>query len=279
MSRKFHSLEFLLASASALTLTGPTLAADLPPVAPPPPAFTWTGVYLGGQIGFAWVSGNLNFNGYDSFSETAFSPSVNNAPSGIIGGAHIGYNFQINQFVVGLEGAVDGTSLSNGVTGNFAGVYGGNGLAADAYSRVQGSIRGRAGFAWDRALLYATGGVAFGGFNTSYTFSGNTSGNPLLNGGNPFYALNEFSSTRVGWTVGGGIDYAITDNWSIFAEYRYTNFGAISYLGIAASGFAATFRLAGAYLNASRSLNQNQAQVGFSYKLGTYAPVALVAKY
>ena len=130
----------------------------------------------------------------------------------MIGGAHVGYNLQINQWVIGLEGSVDGTSLSNTAVGAF----GGSTLTAHTNADIQGSIRGRLGVALDRALIYATGGVAFGGFNTDVSLSAP-----------PFFASASRSNTRVGWTVGGGIEYAITNNWSIRAEYRYSDFGTI----------------------------------------------------
>ena len=103
---------FLVASIGAIALTGSAFAADLTPPPPPPPIFTWTGVYLGGQIGYAWGSGNLNYTGFDPFSGLAFTTGLGGSPSGVIGGAHVGYDLQINQFVFGLEGTVDGTRLA-----------------------------------------------------------------------------------------------------------------------------------------------------------------------
>jgi outer membrane immunogenic protein len=269
----------LLASVGALALTGSAaLAADLPSRAPPPvylppaPIFTWTGIYVGGQIGYGWASGNNNFSGFDPFFNTGtfFNSSVGGTPSGVIGGAHVGYQYQINQFVFGLEGSVDGTSLSNTASLFFPD---GTTLSANSNADIQGSIRGRAGIAWDRALIYATGGVAFGGFNTNVTLA-----NPgTTNGGNPFFASGNVSTTRVGWTVGGGIDYAVTNNWSIFAEYRYTNWGSLndgSLSGIGTGALAGT-----AFFNGNRTINQNQVQVGFSYKFDLYGPAPVVAKY
>ena len=275
--------QFLMASAGALALTGSAaLAADLPVSPPPPPpvpAFTWTGIYLGGQVGYAWISGNLNFTGFDSFTGSPFNTSVINSPNGLIGGAHVGYNYQINQWVLGLEGTVDGSSLNNTVVANFPIAFGGSSLSASSNSNVQGSIRGRIGIAWDRILIYGTGGVAFGGFDISYSLSGNNTANGGINAGNAFFGSNSFSNTRVGWTAGGGIDYAVTNNWSVFIEYRYTSFGAISNSGLAAAVLATTPGVTGSVLNANRTLNQNQVQVGFSYKFDTYAPAPLVAKY
>ena len=103
----------LLASAGTIALASAAFAADLPSRAPPPvyipptPIFSWTGFYVGGQVGYGWGTQKANVslpNGntiYNSYSA-----------EGVIGGGHVGYNYQANQWVIGLEGSVDGTSLS-----------------------------------------------------------------------------------------------------------------------------------------------------------------------
>jgi outer membrane immunogenic protein len=257
-----------MASVGAIALAGSAFAADLPSRAPPPvyippaPIFTWTGIYVGGQIGYAWGTSNTNLG--DNFGDfTSFSS--NN--SGVIGGAHVGYNLQLSQFVVGLEGDVDGSSLKKTITGSpliggvspFAVVVP---TTITANLGVQGSIRGRIGYAWDRVLIYGTGGVAFGGVNGSIS--------------TPF-GFDSTSTTRVGWTVGGGLEYAVTNNWSVRAEYRYTQFGHST---VFASNSFGTFPLLGAIGGfGNRTLNENRVQVGFSYKFDTAAPAPVVAKY
>jgi outer membrane immunogenic protein len=186
--------KLLLASVGALALTGSVaFAADYPTHAPPPvylpPIFTWTGIYVGGQIGYGW--GSYTFA--DPFDNAFGTTGLGGSPSGVIGGAHVGYNYQVNQFVFGLEGTVDGTSVSNTVQAVFPIAFGGSTLSAHTSSDIQGSIRGRAGIAWERALIYATGGVAFGGFNTNYSFTGNLNGNKTINSGNDFFRGNRAS--------------------------------------------------------------------------------------
>ncbi len=257
----------LLASVGAVALAGTALAADLPTRAPPPvyvppvPIFTWTGIYVGGDIGYAW--GTVNANAGDNFGDfRSFSTTDN----GVIGGGHVGYNLQLNQWVIGLEGDVDGSSLSKSGSGilvipalfDAGGPFGGLIPATVSASLdVQGSIRGRLGYAWDRVLLYGTGGVSFGGFRASID--------------TPFgYA--ERSNTRVGWTAGGGIEYAVTNNWSIRAEYRYTKYGNNT---IYADGI---FGAIGGFANAK--FEENRVTVGFSYKFDFAPPPApVVAKY
>jgi outer membrane immunogenic protein len=158
----FH--KYLMVSAGAIALAGPTLAADLPvqPAVYAPPPFSWTGLYLGGQIGYAWGNNNASL-----FFPTVLLSSLyfNNSPQGVIGGAHVGYNLQINQWVLGVEGSVDGTSLSKGVFLSAAGTP----ATITTRAEDQGSIRARAGIAFDRALIYATGGAAFTGIANNYS--------------------------------------------------------------------------------------------------------------
>jgi outer membrane immunogenic protein len=265
--------KILLASVGAIALTGSAaFAADIPyrappPVyVPPPPLFTWTGIYIGGQVGYAWGTGANRFDGFDPVRGTFVDTSVGGTPNGVIGGGHVGYNLQINQWVLGLEGTVDGTSLSNTSVAVFPVAFGGSTLTAHSTADIQGSIRGRLGVAFDRALIYATGGVAFGGFNTNVSLSGFDAA------GVPFFASTSRSNTRTGWTVGGGIEYAVTNNWWIRAEYRFTDFGTIRNGDFAALP-------AGGFFNGHRRLQQNQVQAGFSYKFDMWAPSPVVAKY
>jgi len=275
--------KILLASVGAIALTGSAaFAADLPSRAPPPvylpppPIFTWTGIYIGGQVGYAWGTGANRFDGFidDAFVDT----SLGGSPNGVIGGAHVGYNYQIpgwNWFsssgvVIGVEGTVDGTSLSRTTVVTFPGDFGGGTLSAHTSADIQGSIRGRLGIAWDRVLIYGTGGVAFAGVNSDVTLSGvDTRVVPFV----PFFASRSRSNSRTGWTVGGGIEYALTNNWSIGAEYRFTDFGTIrngDLAGLPADEF----------LNGHRRLQQNQVQAGFSYKFDLLPPPPpIVAKY
>jgi outer membrane immunogenic protein len=250
--------KFLIASAGAVALIGPALAADLP-VQPPiyaPPPFSWTGIYLGGQIGYAWDNNNARL-----FFPTVLLSSLyfNNSPQGVIGGAHVGYNLQINQWVLGVEGSVDGTSLSKSVILSVAGT------PATVISRadVQGSIRARGGVAFDRALIYATGGAVFTGIANNYSAFPPNPG---------FLLQDSVSRTRAGWTVGGGVEYAVTNNWSVRAEYRYADFGHVLDFPFAAF-------TNGGRLSVDHHLTENQAQVGFSYKFDTFAPTPVVAKY
>ena len=95
--------QFILASVGVIAMTGSAFAADLAPPPPPVPVFTWSGVYLGGQIGYAWGNEDIFYNAYDPLTGVVFNPSafnvpiVSSSPSGVIGGAPIGFNYQIDK--------------------------------------------------------------------------------------------------------------------------------------------------------------------------------------
>ncbi|HEY8031599.1 MAG TPA: outer membrane beta-barrel protein [Methylocella sp.] len=273
--------KILLASVGAIALTGSAaLAADLPSRAPPPvylpppPLFTWTGIYIGGQVGGAWGTGGRSFTAFDAVTGTFVeSSSGGGNPGGVIGGGHIGYDYQIPTWnwlsssgvVIGLEGSIDGSSLSKTTVVDLPGAFGGSGtLSAHTSADIQGSIRGRLGMAWDRVLVYGTGGVAFGGITTDFEL------NAVDAAGVPFFLQTSRSNSRTGWTVGGGIEYAVTNNWSVGVEYRYTDFGTLSREASLADG---------SFINVSRTLRENQVQARFSYKFDTYTPPPVVAKY
>jgi outer membrane immunogenic protein len=193
---------FLLASVAALGIVaaGAASAADLPsrkgPVEAPlyVPVFTWTGFYVGANAGYAWGqvdSTNLGvIGGFGSFDD----------PDGFIGGGQIGYNYQIGQWVVGLEADFQGADLkATAVAGAFT---------ASNEMNWFGTVRGRVGYAFDRFLPYVTGGFAYGNVKNKVT--------------GPFGAFSD-DNTQYGWTIGGGLEYAFTNNLTAKLEYLYVD--------------------------------------------------------
>jgi outer membrane immunogenic protein len=259
----------ILASAGATALTGAALAADLrapPPVyLAPPPVFTWSGLYMGGQLGYKWGNDNGNLDDFDTAGAFFDSTPASSSPSGAIGGAHIGYNWQITQWVLGVEADVDATGFrGNGVLADSQFFDTASGLQGrvETSSTIEGSFRGRIGFAWDRWLIYGTGGVAFTDVMTNY------------------FAFEEFDSrskTRVGWTAGGGIEYAFTPNWLFGVEYRHSDFGSFTDTGLFGLNGGPTFETQ--VINASHHLTQNRVQARASYKFDMGGPGPVVAKY
>jgi outer membrane immunogenic protein len=235
-----------MATAGLVALTGSVFAADLPVKAPPmpapPPAYSWSGFYIGGQVGW----GRLHD---DASIVNPGIPVAINLPftvdtSGVIGGGHVGFNLQRGMWVFGVEGTIDGASLSKDFTVGVCPLFCG---AAHTDIGVQGSIRGRLGVAFDRVLLYGTGGAAFADITNTYDTTAFGGGFASIGG------------VRTGWTAGGGIAWAVNNNWSVRGEYRHSDFGNVVDKSSVAF-FPAT--------NLNRHVTEDQVQLGVSLKLG-----------
>jgi outer membrane immunogenic protein len=242
--------KILLSTVALVAMAGVASAADLPstkaaPVyIPPAPVFTWTGFYIG-------VEGGGDFRNYhDNWTGRGL-----NKDGGLVGGV-LGYNWQFNNFVVGLEG--DAAAL---LSGNEAWTYSG----AQVYNNTlngdyAAAIRGRLGIpAFERALFYVAGGVAFGDVKYNYT--------PVV--GNGISATQD----RVGWTIGAGMDYAFTPNWIARIEYRYVDLST-------GSNYYWTDNVSKVYINDRLRVTSNQVMGAIMYKFGPpAAPAPVVAKY
>ncbi len=197
----------VLLSAASILSSASAWAADLPartePVAPIAyvPAFSWTGFYLGGALG--WIGTNPEYTTAGAVLGTPFLVSSDSSRNGMSYGILSGFNYQIGQLVLGVEGDFGGGTVGKirytSLTGDFL----------TAHSKWGGSIRGRLGYAVDHALFYLTGGAAFVSNETSIPTT-----NISIGG----------DGTRGGWTVGGGLDYAFTNNWFTGVEYRYSQY-------------------------------------------------------
>lgn len=199
---KFKS--FLLASTVALlAVTGAKAADAIIAEEPVPvlmaPSFSWDGGYVGGQIGYGW--GRSTFRTDED--------SLRLKPDGFLGGLYAGYNFDVgNNVILGVDGDVTYNNLKDSVT-ETDDIFGEDGV--ESKLRWSGAVRARAGVAVDRFLPYLAGGVAFG--NVKNSFYSTEDGN---------YSQ---SKSMTGWTLGGGVDYAATDNVILRLEYRYTDYG------------------------------------------------------
>ena len=253
----------LFASTAIYLVPIGVMAADLPvrtvPVAPMMTVapFSWTGFYVGLQAGWQGFQ-------YDYTLSTPFNLIGKNSAnsSGFVGGAHVGYNYQINSLVLGLEADIEYAGGGKNVSPGYSAFFipaGENGL--DWGPQVQGSIRARLGFAVDRALFYATGGVAF--LRTSTTYYNNV----YINSSLPYSYKS--SETMAGWTIGAGVEYALSNSWSARLEYRYTDFGDSSKIPAIGSG----------RLSYKNDLTSNAVRVGVSYRFGAASSMPVVARY
>lgn len=187
-----------ICSVAFLAASSPVLAADLvEPVAAMP--YSWTGFYVGAQVGGAW-----NNSRWSPASVPGFVPFNTNG-SGVVYGGQIGYNYQINQFVIGIEGDFAGSTVKG--DDQCSTVPGTN---CETKQDYLGSVRGRLGYAVDRFLIYGDAGVAFTKYKLAETDF------PQSFGG----------GARVGWTAGLGAEYAFTDHWTAGVEWNYYDFGS-----------------------------------------------------
>jgi len=187
----------LAASSLALFAASGATAADAVIEEPPAvdvPVFTWTGFYVGIQGGYVWTNLDVDPGGF----------GIDDLNGGLFGG-YVGYNWQYGAWVFGAEGDFNG--VWNDQT--FA-IAGPPPFTVDIGTDWLASIRARAGYSFDRTLIFATGGVAF----TQASADANFGGGLTFSG----------DETFTGWTIGGGMEYAFTDNWLGRVEYRYYGF-------------------------------------------------------
>jgi outer membrane immunogenic protein len=238
-----------LAAATLAVLAGSATAADLgarapapyQPPPPPPPLFSWTGCYIGGNIGGGWASHSSNdvtgavtgVIGADLGSHTA---------SGFIGGGQIGCDYQAGVWVFGVQGMFDGSGMQGSNT-DATGLF-----VVNSNIPWLATVTGRVGVtAAPTVQVYAKGGGAW--VRDNYTVTAV-----------PGIALGNASSTPSGWTVGGGVEWAFAGNWTAFAEYNYLDFGTPGVNFTPAVG-AAAFPI-------NIKQNINSFMVGINYRFG-----------
>jgi len=220
-------MRHVLGLAVAAAIAGPAMAADLPAAAPVKalpayvPAYNWTGAYFGGNVGGAWGQFNFSPSTLDNVLGTVSSPfSTSVTNSSVIGGIQSGYNWQVGSIVLGIEQDLQFTGLKQGFT---VATPAGSFLAGDTFATkvdFLSSTRGKVGWAWDRFMLYAAGGLATGEMDTTATYIARVS---------PALSFTDAHKFHTGYTVGGGAEYAVSNNVSFGVEYRYLNLGKETY--------------------------------------------------
>jgi outer membrane immunogenic protein len=196
------------------------------PAADSEPPFNWTGPYVGIHVGYGWGDTDTSFSPLPSaarFSNLApatLSPNTNGVAAGIQGG----YNYQMGCFVVGIEADFSGSGMSGTQTvspiiqSNGTALPGGGSLTAHQEINWFGTLRPRLGYAVTPGLLiYGTGGLAYG----DVSYSANTDFRP---GFTAYYPASA-GETKVGWSLGAGVEYAFSRNWTVKTEYLRVDLG------------------------------------------------------
>lgn len=243
-------------------LTGtPALAADMALKAPPPPApaYNWTGFYMGLNLGYSFGNERTNWT-------VAGVPvgTTSAKMDGILGGGQAGYNWQSGSWVLGIEADIQGTgergtsTISRSVTTDpcfpvaVCPVTTTAALSNQEKLSWFGTVRGRLGVTpTDRALIYATGGLAYGEVQTigSETVAGAT-------------VAGSTNTTHAGWTVGGGVEWALwgSNNWTAKAEYLYVDLGTVNNTFAGIAPFTP--------ISTSAHITDNVVRAGINYRFG-----------
>lgn len=253
--------KLLLAGAALAALASGAQAADLGvqrvavPAAIVSPVFNWNGFYVGGYVGAS--SRQSRFNDIDGYN-TPGPWGVNK--TSFLGGLTLGYNWQITpSFLLGVEGEVGYLGGARRPDPTAPGL--------DTVGRINDSVYGlitaRAGFTVDRALFYVKGGLALGGGNTRVTDTCSVAPcGPLT--------LSGSRSSNVGWTIGGGIEYAAYQNWTVKAEYNYVSFGNQTINAVGSDALNYRFRV--------NNNNAHLFKIGVNYLFST-GPGVVAARY
>jgi len=212
----------LLTAACAIASIQVAAAAEMPTKAPiyAPALYSWTGFYFGGQAGGGWFANQVT-NGPNAADGTInFPPGFVHNPlngSGWLAGGYAGFNYQVNQFVVGLDGDFSWARLT-GSTADI-GPTGFNDVSNETIKWIA-TVTGRLGYAVNNWMFFGKAGWAWAGFSgTSATF--NVAG---VNTNN-----NTNSESRNGWTLGTGVEWGFAPHWSTKIEYDYVKFMTSNY--------------------------------------------------
>jgi len=237
------------------------------------PIYDWTGFYIGGNVGYSWGRSRDTSTLTNGAGTVLFSSIDRANMDGVIGGGQIGYNWQVQNWVWGLEADIQGsgqkgsraflcpTGVCSPPFGVIA-VFPGAAVPVSLDQKLEwfGTVRGRVGFlATPRVLFYATGGLAYGEVRTAETI------------GAAAFGFSR-SDTRVGYTVGAGVEGAIGGNWTAKLEYLWVDLGTTS------NSFVTTLPALGGGVissNYSSRITDNVVRVGVNYRWG--GPV--IARY
>ena len=257
-------VETLIASVAFVALgTAVAGAADLAAKAPPPPpvpVFSWTGFYVGANIGGAWTN--------NRFTDTLLLTNFNNNNNGVfIGGGQVGGNYQIVSFVIGGVWDFDWASNNNSAVVVIPGV--GN-VVVTSNNRLITTVAARFGWAIDRWLVYGkAGGGWVGNNNNNLTVTNLTTGVSFSCGGAraPFTTFTNCGNNNAGgWLVGAGFEYAFTNNWTVKFEYDYLGLGSRTFF------IPATAPLLAGDTFTSNNRNVQIVKVGVNYLFNWGAP-------
>ena len=269
----------LCVAVAALLVSLSAHAADLPmkarpaPPPPPSPAMGWSGFYLGVNGGYAWGSDPIAFSDAGGasafFTGGAVPGAVSGSPAGGLFGVQLGYNWQFTpQLLFGIETDFDYADIdgAGSVTTNALGFASFTTSAAQGLTWL-GTVRGRVGFTLDRALIYGTGGLAYGRTSLATSIIGQVGGACAPTG---LCASTASTGWQTGWAAGAGIEWAFSPSLSARFEYLHYDLGTRTL-------FQSDPGAPGIVFGSSASFSGDIARVGLDFRFGGGAPI--VARY
>jgi outer membrane immunogenic protein len=230
----------------------------------------WSGFYAGWNSGSAWSEhqASLGVTAYQNGS-LPVSSGAEYSPSGALGGGQIGFNWQQGRLVFGVEADADWSGVVDkgaAVAGTVPTLLPTSAAAATAKSELEyfGTLRGRAGYTFGRALIYGSGGFATGSVKDELSITNNASSGNATSAG----SLSN-SRTATGWAAGAGIEFALTPSWSLKTEYLHMDLGSTT-VSQSAAAVPGSFS---ALANLTVHHDYDIVRGGWNYRLGTYEPL------
>lgn len=238
MKNKF----LLLTAAIFISNINISHAADVVYNSPEAPAYDeasiWGGAYIGGQVGYNWAKSKVSSDNINDSLFDNYNSSINASPAGFIGGIYAGYNWEFsNAYLFGIEGDINYADLSK--TTVLTGPN--NEYTFTPRVEFEGAVRARFGVNYERWLPYVAGGLSVARAKDTFTEQ-----DAIILAG------FEQTDTRIGFTIGAGVDYALTNNLLLRAEYRYADYGKRTF--------------GGDDDNARVKLTTNNVRLGIAYK-------------
>lgn len=262
MPKLLHATAALSALlATSLAASAAEMHVKAPPPAPMPPVLTWTGFYIGGNVGGAWARHN--------WSDSTFGLDLGGNDNGVfIGGGQVGFNYQVDTFVIGVEGTFDGAANHNRTDGTVFPALQGHLIQVTSNDNFVATLAARFGYTgWlgSHVLVYGKAGGGWVG-NNSFTITDVTTGASITGSSN---------NAAGGWLVGGGLEWAFAENWSVKIEYDF--------LGLSQRTFSVPvgplFLVGDTFATHNNDLQM--AVVGLNYRFNWVAPVSnpVVTRY
>jgi outer membrane immunogenic protein len=212
-------------AASAADLRRPAPVAAMSPV---PMAYNWNGFYVGGHIGGGWQSGDSTLLGAPAPLFFPLGTTIGGDGSGFLGGLQVGYNYQVNpNWLIGIEGDISWTNTNFSVTSPST-LIPGSSVTTTVNVDYYATLTGRLGYVANNWLFYMKGGAAW----MDVTYGGSAIG--------PAAIINPLSDTRLGWTIGAGVENGFAPNWSWKLEYNYLDFSSETYSFTTTPAFGVT---------------------------------------